>query len=76
MVELPLAVGLVMAPGIGTGFVVGIGGGLGGIRLTPGVVVVLTVGRGMRLSTGAELNIGSGVDIVDINVPVDVTVRL
>jgi hypothetical protein len=40
-----------MTPGIGTGFVVGIGVGLVGIKLTAGVVIVLTVGKGMRLST-------------------------
>jgi hypothetical protein len=52
----------VVAPGIGTGFVVGIGVGFVGIRLTPGVVVVLTAGNGMR---------GGG-----INVPMDVDVGL
>jgi len=71
MVELALAVGLVTAPGIGTGFVVEVGVGLVGIRLTPGVVVVLAVGKGMRLSPGTGVNIGSG---VGMNVPMDVDV--
>jgi len=74
MVELPLAAGLAMAPGIGTGFVVGIGIGLVGIRLTPGVVIVLlTVGNGMRLSIGTGLRTGTG---VGTNVPMDVDAGL
>jgi hypothetical protein len=62
-----------MAPGIGTGFVVGNGIGLVGIRLTPGGVIVLTVGNGMRLSIGTGLSTGTG---VGISVPMDVDAGL
>lgn len=58
--ELPLAVAvemlLEMLAGIGTGFVVGISIGLVGTRLTPGTVIVPTVGKGMRLSIGTGLS--------------------
>jgi hypothetical protein len=73
MVELPTAGGLAVAPGIGTGLIVGNGIGFVGTGLAPGTVMVLTVGKGMRLGTGTGLCTGGG---VGINVPMDVSVGL
>jgi hypothetical protein len=73
MVELPPAVGLVTAPGIGTGLIVGNGIGFVGTGLAPGTVIVLTVGKGMRPGTGTGLGTGGA---VGINVPMDVSVGL
>jgi hypothetical protein len=62
-----------MAPGTGTGLIVGNGIGFVGTGLAPGTDIVLTVGKGMRLITGTGLSSGGG---VGINVPMDVSAGL
>jgi hypothetical protein len=62
-------------PGVGIGLVVGSGRGLVGTGLAPGVPIVLTVGKGIRLSSGTGVVVRTGAVVttgVGLNVPIEV----
>jgi hypothetical protein len=63
MVELPRPAGFGVVFDIGTGFIPGSGIGLVGTGLATGTVIVLTVGKGMRLTPGTGLSTGMGVGV-------------